>query len=128
MKGVAASAAGERDAGTDFPYRLVDQAHGAFAMTALVRRCRLQFAAGRLQHGDAFVHVRLRADRIADTDAGGDSSAEQHGADGRGRHVVSPLTGILKKTGNPGCESATPDLTRHFRFLPDSSGRSPPHR
>src|SRR3981081_3689554 len=96
MKGVAASAAGERDAGAHFRDRLVDEADGAFAMAALVRRCRLQFAACRLQQGDSFVHVRLRADRIADTDAGGESGAKQQGADGRGRHVVSPLTGVLK--------------------------------
>jgi hypothetical protein len=72
--------------------------------------------------------VRLRADRIADANAGCNGSAEQHGADGRGRHVVSPLTCILKKADNPGCEGATPDLTRHWLIPARFQRPFPPHR
>jgi hypothetical protein len=60
------SAAGKCDAGADFADRLVDQGQGAFAMAALVRRRCMQFAAGRLQQGNALVHVRLGADGVAD--------------------------------------------------------------
>ena len=49
----------------------------AFAMAALVRRRLGEFGARRLQHGNGISHVRLRADRVADADAGGDGGAEQ---------------------------------------------------
>src|SRR6267142_5518347 len=82
------SAAGERDAGADFADRLVDQAHRAFAMAALVRRRRAEFGARRLQQADAGGHVRLRADGVADAHAGGDCGAEQRLAGERCRHLL----------------------------------------
>src|SRR6184192_1154916 len=89
-----ASAAGERNAGADFADRLIDQAHRALAMTALVRRGGAEFGAGVLQQADAGGHMRLRADGVADAHAGGDRHTEQHFSGGRrSRHVVLSFGG-----------------------------------
>src|SRR5204862_4274284 len=59
-----ASAAGERDAGADFANRLIDQAHRALAMTALVRRGGAEFGVGVVLQGDAGGYKRMRSDGV----------------------------------------------------------------
>src|SRR5207237_8686035 len=76
------------DAGAHFGDRLIDQAERALATAALVRRCGREFTARGLQQGDALVHMRLRADGVADAHAGGYRRAERELAEARSRHVV----------------------------------------
>src|ERR1700737_4479708 len=94
-----ASAAGEDDAGADFRYRLIDQPQRAFAMAALVRRRRGEFAARRLQKRKSFAHMRLGADGVADAQACGDSGAQQQGAGVGCRHVVVSSDGAARRRG-----------------------------
>src|SRR6266702_4531746 len=71
---------GEGDAGAHFGDRLVDQSQRPFAMAALVGLGLGELGARRLQDRDGFVHVRLRAERIADAEAGRDGAAEHEAA------------------------------------------------
>src|SRR4029077_8699731 len=71
---------GKGDAGAHLGDRLVDQAERALAMPALVRLGLDEFGAGRLQYGNALVHMRLGADRIADAEARRDGRAEHEAA------------------------------------------------
>src|SRR6478735_1535039 len=77
---LASMAGGERDAGAYFGDRLVDHPDRLLAMTALVRLCLAELGAGRLQDRDGFVHVRLRAKRVTDAEAGRDGAAEHEAA------------------------------------------------
>jgi hypothetical protein len=49
-------------------------------MTAFVRLSLAELGAGRLQDRDGFIHVRLRAQRVTDAEAGRDGAAEYEAA------------------------------------------------
>lgn len=56
---------------------LIDQTDRSLTVAALVRRCRQKLGLGFRQMGKRRLHVRLRAERIANSEARSDSRADQ---------------------------------------------------
>ena len=65
----------ERDAFADLYYRLIHEPDGSLAVAALIRYGRLKFAARVLQQRQRRIHMRLGADRVANSETRCDESS-----------------------------------------------------
>src|SRR5215468_3852067 len=116
----------ERYTGAHFADGLVDHAERALAVAALVRGRRGEFGAGALEQANAGLHVRLGADGVADTHAGGDRDTEQDLAGRRVFHVDSPRevafqppSAVVLERGTLPAAAAGPSVMRAGRPVLD---------